>query len=142
MLYYINAHYTNKLFTSPRAATPILYTSPRAATPLDYAIQKQCLRFYLPLCNRTPFYPPNPLCINTLYWLQILRFICNHLQPSATDATLVSAVLWNGELLLAEQAIRIYNRRYSLRTSYCYMVNVSAMLVYIHQKKYRSSFYS
>ena len=95
--------------------------SPRAATPLHYAIQKQCLRFYLPLCNRTPFYPPNPLCISTLYWLQILRFICNHLPPSATDATLVSAVLWNGELLLAEQAIRIYNRRFGDRTSYCYM---------------------
>ena len=75
----INAHYTIKSLTS---------------------IIRQNT-FYLPLCNHSLKITPNPLFLNMLRWLQMPRFICNHLQPSAT---LVLPILWNGELPFAAQA--------------------------------------
>ena len=45
--------------------------------------------FYLPLCNHSLKTTSNSLSLNVLPWLQMPRFICNHLQPSATlSATL------------------------------------------------------
>ena len=47
------------------------------------------LTFYLPLCNRSLQFVPNILYLNVLPRLQMYRFICNHLPPSATlSATL------------------------------------------------------
>ena len=59
--------------------------------------QKMFFTFYLQLCNRRPKYTCNNLYISGLQRLQMMRFICNHLQPLFGN-------IWNGELLLAEQA--------------------------------------
>ena len=53
---------------------------------------KKVFRFYLQICNRTLKMLSNLLLINCLARLQMLGFICNHLQPSAT-AVSVSAML-------------------------------------------------
>ena len=45
---------------------------------------KKVFRFYLQLCNRALKMRSNPLIFSSLVRLQMLGFICNHLQPSAT----------------------------------------------------------
>ena len=45
---------------------------------------KNVFRFYLQICNRTLKMLSNLLLIKCLARLQMLGFICNHLQPSAT----------------------------------------------------------
>ena len=78
---------------------------------------KKVFMFYLPLCNHSPKTTSNHLLFSVLCWLQMPRFICNHLPPLfypcfilvlfvAEAATLLAAqsLLWNGELPFAAQA--------------------------------------
>ena len=53
--------------------------------------------FYLPLCNHSLKMTSNYLSLNVLPWLQMPRFICNHLQPSATLVLFLALVLFVAE---------------------------------------------
>ena len=45
-------------------------------------------------------------------------------------------------MIYTDDRLRLEGVIYHISITYLSLVNVSAMLVYIHQKKYRSSFYS
>ena len=77
--------------------------------------------FYLPLCNHSPKITSNTLSLSVLSWLQMPRFICNHLPPLFHPSfTLVSPILWNGELPFAAQAaFKIPNSIRRMLMLYC-----------------------
>ena len=65
---------------------------------------KKVFMFYLPLCNHSLKFVSNTLFLNVLARLQMPRFICNHLQPSAT---LVLFVAEAATLLAAQSRFKI-----------------------------------